>query len=84
MLLILRGSRDSAGQLEAVIYSYFGAKAKMRVKNTTSEKEEMIWEISGNLLKKAEKNKLPILDAIYEFPGVEYANLVAQNDDIRS
>jgi uncharacterized membrane protein YhiD involved in acid resistance len=84
MLLILRGSRESAGQLEAVIYSYFGAKAKMRVKNTTSEKEEMIWEISGNLLKKAEKNKLPILDAIYEFPGVEYANLVAQNDDIRS
>lgn len=84
MLLIVRATRESAGQVEAVVFKYFGTKAKMRVKNTTSETEEMIWEIAGAFLKKAEKDKLPVLDAMYEFPGVEYANLVAQNDDIRS
>jgi len=84
MLLIVRGSRESAGQVEAVVFKYFGTKAKMRVKNTTGEAEELIWEIAGEHLKKAEKDKLPVLDALYEFPGVEYANLVAQNDDIRS
>lgn len=84
MLLIVRAARESAGQVEAVVFKYFGTKAKMRVKNTTSETEEMIWEIAGAFLKKAEKDKIPVLDAIYEFPGVEYANLVAQNDEIRS
>jgi len=84
LLLIVRASRESAGQVEALVFRYFGTKARMRVKNTTEQAEEIIWEFSGSQLKKAEQGKLPILDAMYEFPGVEYANLVAQNDDIRS
>jgi len=84
MLLIVRVRRENAGQVEATVFQYFGTRARLRVKNTTAQSEEIIWEMSGAQLKRAEQGKLPILDAMYEFPGVEYANLVAQNDDIRS
>lgn len=84
MLFIVRTDRENAGQAEATVFRYFGTRAKMRVKNTTDSSAEMIWEFTGAQLKKSEKNKIPLLDAIYEMPGVEYANLVAQNDDIRS
>jgi hypothetical protein len=54
----------------------------MRVQNTTKENVEMIYEISSEILRKAELGKHSICDKIYEIGDIEYVNLVMQNDEV--
>ena len=84
MLLIVRSARESTAQIEAAAFQYFGTKAKLRVKNTTPKTVELIYELTSAQLKKGERGKLSVIDALYSIPEVEYVNLVAQNDEIRS
>ncbi len=88
MLLILRTSRVNEERIEALIFQYFARKAALRVKNTTENSVEFIYEISKRQLERGEnkqrslgKNK-SITDAIYEIGNIEYCNFVTQNDEI--
>ena len=45
MLLIVRGARSRERNIEAIVYDHFKARASLRVKNTTSEQAELIFEI---------------------------------------
>lgn len=84
-LIIVRASRSQELAVEGVLFEYFRGRAVQRVKNTTVDSVEFIFELSkGTLdrsLKRAEK---PITDTLYEMGGVEYVNIVAQNDEIGS
>ncbi len=82
MLVIVRGRREKEGDIRAVIYQRFRGKATTRAHNTTKENVEFIFEVSNKMLEKAEKNKTPITDDIYSLGGVDYVNIVMQNDDI--
>ncbi len=83
MLVIIRGNRTKEAQIQAVMYQFFGAKAVLRVKNSTTESIEFIYEITAKMLTLAErKNNIGICDEIYKIGDIEYVNTVMQNDEI--
>ncbi len=83
MLIIVRASRTKEPQIQGVMYKFFGDKAVMRVKNSTNESIEFIYEITAKLLTRAErKNNIGICDEIYKIGNIEYVNTVMQNDEI--
>ncbi len=83
MLVIVRGARTKEGAISAVMYKFFGAKAVMRVKNSTDTSVEYIYEITAKLLAQAErKNNISICDEMYKIGNIEYVNTVMQNDEI--
>ena len=83
MLVIIRGARAKEAQIQAVMFKFFGAKAVLRVKNSTAESIEFIYEITAKLLTQAEtKNNIAINDEIYKIGNIEYVNTVMQNDEI--
>lgn len=90
MLLIIRTSRVNEERVEALIFQYFAHKANLRVKNTTENSVEFIYEISKRILERSGKLKnsvgkgKSITDALYEIGNIEYCNLVMQNDEISS
>ena len=88
MLLIIRGSRVNEEKIEALVFRYYARKANLRVKNTTETAVELIYELSKRTVdrmstgpKGAGQGK-SITNALYELGGVEYCNLVMQNDTI--
>ena len=90
VLFIIRTARINEARIEALMFQYFARKANLRVKNTTENSVEFIYEISKRLLDKAgnaAKGNMKgksITDAIYEIGNIEYCNMVMQNDEISS
>lgn len=85
LLLIIRAARSEEVPVEGLISEYYNYRARLRVKNTTKDSLELIYELTRTLSDKAEKNaEKPITDALYGYEGVEYVNLVVQNDEIGS
>lgn len=83
MLIIIRGSRTKEAAIQAVMYKFFGAKAVLRVKNSTDVSIEFIYEITAKMLALAErKNNVGICDEMYKVGNIEYVNTVMQNDEI--
>ena len=56
ILLIVRAARSKQPIVKSKVYKLFGGKAVLRVENTTEESVELIYELTQNMLKKAEKN----------------------------
>ena len=70
-------------QIQAIMYKFFNNKAIMRVKNSTNESIEFIYEITAKMLAQAErKNNIGICDELYRIGSIEYVNTVMQNDEI--
>ena len=82
MLLIIRGARNTESRIQATVFKLFNRKAVMRVKNTTEESVEFIYEITTKTLSKAEKTESGVSDAIYAVGNIEYVNIVMQNDEV--
>jgi hypothetical protein len=82
MLLIIRADRDLQEPIQAAVFNMFERRAVMRVRNTTRNNVEMIYEISSDILRRAEIGKHSVCDKIYELGNVEYVNIVMQNDEI--
>ena len=85
VLLILRTARANESKVESLIFQYYDRKAILRAKNTTDESAEYIYELSGKYLRRAAREKAAgksITDAVYEIGGIEYFNIVMQNDEI--
>ena len=84
MLFIIRTTRVNEERVEALMFQYFARKANLRVKNTTEQSAEFIYELSKRVLDKAGRGGRSITDAVYELGGIEYCNIVMQNDEISS
>ena len=82
ILLIVRAARSKQPIVKSKVYKLFGGKAVLRVENTTEESVELIYELTQNMLKKAEKNEPDISGSIYAIGNVEYVNTVMQNDGV--
>ena len=86
VLLILRAARINEAKVEALIFQYYDRKAILRAKTTTEGSVEFIYELNGRYLERPVSEKAAsgksITDAVYELGGVEYFNIVTQNDDI--
>lgn len=90
MLLIIRAKRSNEERIEALVFQYFERKATLRVKNSTPDSIEFIYEVSRTVLERAQNEAVgagrpgSITKAVYELGEIEYCNLVAQNDEISS
>lgn len=82
MLLIIRGARNEEVRIQAAVFKLFNRKAVMRVKNTTENTVEFIYEITAKILAKAEKSQPSVSGAIYAIGNIEYVNIVMQNDEV--
>ena len=58
MLLIIRAARNRQSVIQAHIFKIFKRKAILRVRNTTEDTVELIYEISSGLLRKVEKENV--------------------------
>lgn len=90
ILLIIRTARTNEEKMEAVIFHFFARKANLRVKNTTENSVEFIYEVSKQLMEKSQKSRYSgekqksLTDAVYEVGHIDYFNIVMQNDEISS
>lgn len=83
MLIIIRAKRTKEAVIQGVMYRFFDRKVVMRVKNSTEESIEFIYEVTAKILQRAEeKNNIGICDEIYKIGSIEYVNTVMQNDEI--
>ena len=84
-LLVIRASRAQELAIEGLVFEYFGGRAVERVKNTTEESVELMFEFSrGVLLKSQRRAEKPLTDQLYALGGIDYVNIVAQSDEIGS
>ena len=84
-LLVVRAARTQELPIEGKVYEYFGGRAVQRVKNTTETDVEFMFELSRGMLDRAQKKaERPITDELYALGGIDYVNIVAQNDEIGS
>ena len=84
-LLILRTARVNESKVESLIFQYYDRRAVLRAKNTTDGSVDYIYELNGKYLRKPAGEKSvgkSITDAVYEIGGIEYFNIVMQNDEI--
>lgn len=82
MLVIIRGGKNKATEIEGVVFRYFNGKAILKVKNTTAESCEFIYEMPRSVYELVYKNETDITDKLYALGGIEYVNVVAQSDEI--
>lgn len=82
MLVIIRGARRSESKVESLVFQTFDRRARLRVKNTTPDTVEMIYEISEKIFAKAKKRNPNLSDLFYAIEEIEYVNFVMQNDEI--
>lgn len=82
MLIIIRGSRSRQSAVQAHMFTTFKRKAILRVRNTDEDNVEFIYEVSVNQLKRVEEKNGNQADALYKLGGIEYVNIVMQNDEV--
>lgn len=82
ILLIVRGEMSKALEVEGLIFNYFKGKALLKVKNTTTEIVELIFEMPRSAYQITYKNDKDITERLYELGGIEYVNIVTQSDEI--
>lgn len=81
-LLIVRGTSGNELEIEQIVRTYYKEKAVLRVKNTSKNSVELIYELSAKLIKKAESNVETITEKMYKLDGINNVNVVCQNDEI--
>jgi len=84
VLLIIRTARMNEERVEALIFQFYARKASLRVKNTTEDSVEFIYELNKRLLEQKRSGEGPITDKLYTIGNIDYFNIVTQNDDISS
>ena len=72
----------SESEIESVVFTYFNRGAVLRVKNTTESNIEFIYEIKKKKLDKTSTKEKTITESLYAIGGIEYVNIVTQNDEI--
>lgn len=82
ILLILRGAKAKRADMERLVFQYFDKKALLRVRNTTPDHVELIYEMPRSVWQKNYQQDVDIADALYALEGVEYVNTVTQSDEI--
>lgn len=82
ILIIIRAGKVLERNVEAIVFKYFDRKAILKVKNTTQDSVEFIYELSNKTYKMVNKKEKNITDLLYELGAVEYVNIVKQSDEI--
>ena len=82
VLLIIRGSKSNEREIEGIVFEHFKKKAIMKVKNTTQTNVELIYEVTKKMFDGERKLSENITEKLYNLQGIDYVNMVVQNDEI--
>ncbi|MCL2373514.1 MAG: DUF4956 domain-containing protein [Defluviitaleaceae bacterium] len=82
ILLIIKGDRSLENEIEGIVFQHFNKKALLRVKNTTVESLELIYELDRKTYNVTYRSGKNITALLYEKEGMDYVNIVTQNDEI--
>ena len=93
VLIVIRGRRLLEQDIRSVVFDYFVKAPSLKVMNSTDTSVELIYELHKNNLSKSQKveeNKAlkenrtheTVFEKLYKLEGIEYANLIVQNDDM--
>ena len=80
-LLIIRTSGSPDTQVEKIMDDRYKGKARLKVKNSSADQAEYIYELSAALLEKT-GGSAEITRELYALGSVQNVNLVCQNDEI--
>lgn len=64
------------------MFDYFEAKAMLRVKNTSRDSIEIIFEMPRKAYLISGKKEKSVVEMLYDLESIEYVNIVTQNDEI--
>jgi len=82
-LIIVRSTAEAQNKVEAAIIQYFSKAAHLRVRNTTKDYGDLIYEVSRREISKAlNKTKASISERLLKIEGVISVDQVEQTDDI--
>ena len=82
ILLIIRAGRSNETPIESLVFQHFNKKALLKVKNTTPDAVELIFEMPRSAYNLNYKRDESITDKLYRLPGGDYVNIVTQSDEI--
>ncbi|HIU02485.1 MAG TPA: DUF4956 domain-containing protein [Candidatus Onthocola gallistercoris] len=82
ILMIIRGNREKMLDIEKIVFEYFGSKALLKVKNTTTDIVELIYEMPRKTYDATYKKEQDIVTKLYSLKDMEYVNIVTQSDEI--
>lgn len=82
ILIVISASLSLEREIEGIIFKSFNGKAVQRVKNTTKDNVEEIFEISRKEYEKTLLDEESIVKKIYKLGNVNYVNIVTQSDEI--
>ena len=82
VLLVIRGAFAHERDIEVAIFEVFQNYASLKVKNSTAESVEYIYEVPRSRYEQVQKSDLGLFDLIYNIGDIDYFNVVSQNDDI--
>lgn len=82
ILLIIRASRSKETEIEGLIFEYFNQKALLKVKNTTEDTLEFIFEMSRSTYNLSYAKEQGITQQLYALGNIEYVNIITQSDEI--
>jgi len=81
-LLIIHADSTATEAIERIILATYTGKADLRVKNTTANTVEFIYEVSATTQNKLNKAGRNIIDLIYEAGNINQVDLVMQNEEV--
>ncbi len=82
LLIIIKANRESEKEIEGTVFRKFNKKAFLKVKNTTNESIEWIYELSRTAYDKGEKSNQSTVETLYKLGGIDYVNIITQSDEI--
>jgi len=82
VLLIVKAQKSLESHIEGTVFKHFNMKPLLRVKNTSVSNVEFIFEMDRSTYSHTRKGAKDITQLLYEKEGVEYVNIVTQNDEI--
>ena len=82
ILLIIKAQKSLESEIEGLVFQHFNMKPLLRVKNTTPDSVEFIFEMGRSAYNRTYKGEKSITQLLYEKDGMEYVNIVTQNDEI--
>lgn len=82
ILIVISASLSLEREIEGIIFKSFNGKAIQRVKNTTKDNVEEIFEISRKEYEKTLLDEESVVKKIYKLGNVNYVNIVTQSDEI--
>lgn len=82
-LLIVQGTQETQGQIEAMVDTYFHGKAAQIMSSVSMGTCELIYSLREHTIQRAdEENVSSIIRQLSKVEGVTRANLVEQSDEI--